>query len=169
MRRLSTASNFVFGARRLQLLPKLPTLVPTGWRDAPATVRCAEASLSTLPEVRSSRGCQPLSKMHSYTDCCKKRAIRMTRTKPLGNRDKFTIFVAYTFRKDSKVVSPRDIATIEYMIRQGTKQLEIYENPALRDCFLTDAMAEWARENQNTIAAMQRGSTRPDAALAPTT
>lgn len=90
----------------------------------------------------------------------------MTRTKPLGNRDKFTIFVAYTFRKDSKVVSPRDIATIEYMIRQGTKQLEMYENPALRDCFLTDEMAEWARENQNTIAAMQRNSKRPDAALA---
>jgi len=80
----------------------------------------------------------------------------MTRTKPPGNRDKFIIFVAYTFRKNSKSASPRDFATIEHMVRQGAKQLEMYENPALRDCFLTDEMALWAQENQATIAAMHR-------------
>jgi len=108
-----------------------------GWQHVSAAVRCAEASHSALPE---------------------KRAIRMTRTKPPGNREKFTIFVAYTFRRNSKLVSPRDISTIEYMIRQGTKQLEMYENPALRDCFLTDEMAKWAQDNQGTIVAMQRSS-----------
>jgi succinate dehydrogenase assembly factor 1 len=84
----------------------------------------------------------------------------MTRTKPPRNRDKFIIFVAYTFRKNSTLVSPRDFSTIEYMIRQGTKQLEMYENPSLRDCLLTDEMAEWAQENQVTIAAMHRNSPR---------
>ena len=82
----------------------------------------------------------------------------MTRTKPPGNRDKFIILVAHTFRRNSTLVSPRDFSTIEYMIRQGTKQLEMYENPSLRDCLLTDEMTEWAQENQATIIAMQRNS-----------
>lgn len=86
------------------------------------------------------------------------RALRMTRTKPPGNRDKFTIFVAYTFQKNSRLVSSRDFSTIEYMIRQGTKTIEMYENPALRDCFLTTEMVSWAQENQSRIAAMRRAA-----------
>lgn len=80
----------------------------------------------------------------------------MTRTKPPGNRDKFTIFVAYTFRKNARSVSTRDFSTIEWMIRQGTKQIEMFENPAMRDCFLSSEMAAWAEENQRRISAIGR-------------
>jgi len=136
--------------------PKL-ALPRVGRQHVPAAVRCAEASHSALPEVGSILEAYSFDGafLHGFV---KKRAIRMTRTKPPENREKFTIFVAYTFRRNTKLVSPRDISTIEYMIRQGTKQLEMYENPALRDCFLTDEMAKWAQDNQGTIVAMQRSS-----------
>lgn len=44
------------------------------------------------------------------------------------------------------------------MVRHGTKQLEMYENPALRDCMLNGEMAAWANrpENQTRVAALRR-------------
>ncbi|KAF8305647.1 hypothetical protein DL93DRAFT_2089305 [Clavulina sp. PMI_390] len=85
-----------------------------------------------------------------------RRALRMTRTKPPATRTKFLTYVTYTFHRNAKLVSPREFSTIEYMIRQGTKQLEMYENPALRDCFLNEEMAEWVKleANRKRVAAL---------------
>lgn len=88
----------------------------------------------------------------------------MTRTKPPANRLKFLIFVNYTFRKNSRSVSTRDFSAIEWMIRQGTKQIEMYENPALRDCLLSREMVDWAEqsENRSRVNALERNKSGLD-------
>ncbi|KAF9516429.1 hypothetical protein BS47DRAFT_1259885, partial [Hydnum rufescens UP504] len=75
-----------------------------------------------------------------------RRALRMTTAKPALARPKFRLFVHYHFRKNA-AISPRDIGTVEYLLRQGIKQVDMYENPSIRDCHLTYDMLEWARRN----------------------
>ena len=75
----------------------------------------------------------------------------MTNTKPAQVRPKFRLFVHYHFRKNA-TVSPRDIGTVEYLLRQGTKQVEMYENASIRDCHLTHDILEWAhRSNRREL------------------
>ena len=71
------------------------------------------------------------------------RALRMVSSKPPITQDKFRLFVRYTFKTQAASVSPRDIAAIEHMLRRGRRQLEMYEDPKVRDCFVTNDMLQW--------------------------
>ncbi|EJF63422.1 hypothetical protein DICSQDRAFT_55520 [Dichomitus squalens LYAD-421 SS1] len=76
-----------------------------------------------------------------------RRALRMANSKPLAAQPKFRLFVRYTFKTEAASISPRDIATIEHRLRRGRRQLEMYEDPKVRDCFVSSEMVQWGAQN----------------------
>ncbi|KZV70213.1 hypothetical protein PENSPDRAFT_685721 [Peniophora sp. CONT] len=76
-----------------------------------------------------------------------RKALRMTRAKPPATRPKFELFVRHAFRTSAASVSPRELTTIEYLIRRGGRQLEMFESPDVRDVTLSAEMQAWAREH----------------------
>ncbi|KAM6494343.1 hypothetical protein JOM56_010704 [Amanita muscaria] len=73
-----------------------------------------------------------------------RRALRMTNTKPPLARPKFRLFVQYTFRTNATNITPRDVSTIEHLLRKGRRQLEMYEDPSVKDCWVSQDMKTWA-------------------------
>lgn len=67
----------------------------------------------------------------------------MADSKPEAVRPKFRLFVRYTFHSNASKVSPRNVSSIEHLLRKGTKQIEQFEDSAVKDCFLSQAMVEW--------------------------
>jgi succinate dehydrogenase assembly factor 1 len=74
--------------------------------------------------------------------------------KPAETRAKFDLLIRYTFRTQAASVSPRQISAIEHLLRKGNRQLDIYEAPLVKDCYVSREMKEW-----NT--AFRRGSNLP--------
>ena len=70
-------------------------------------------------------------------------ALRIARTKPVETRAKFDISIRYTFRTRAASVGPRQIDAIERLLRKGERQLEIYEAPFVKDCYISREMKEW--------------------------
>lgn len=84
----------------------------------------------------------------------------MVRDKPLPVQPKFRLFVDYEFRHNGARVNPRDIATVEYVIRKGLKQVEMYENKSIKDCWVSREMIEWGRaRKEGRISATPMTST----------
>ncbi|KAG1748634.1 hypothetical protein EDB19DRAFT_215284 [Suillus lakei] len=79
-----------------------------------------------------------------------RRALRMVRTKPALTQPKFLLFVRYNFHTQSSSVSPRDIAAIEHLLRRGQRQLEMYEQPSVRDCQISQAMNDWEQSQRES-------------------
>ncbi|THU87046.1 hypothetical protein K435DRAFT_356690 [Dendrothele bispora CBS 962.96] len=50
-----------------------------------------------------------------------RRALRMVKTKPASKQHKFSLFVRYTFRTNASSVSPRNVSTIEHLLRKGKR------------------------------------------------
>ncbi|KAI0720492.1 hypothetical protein C8T65DRAFT_567705 [Cerioporus squamosus] len=76
-----------------------------------------------------------------------RRALRMVNTKPAASQPRFKLYVRYTFKTQASSVSPRDISAIEHMLRKGRRQLEMYEDPQVRDCFVSNDMVQWGARN----------------------
>ncbi|KAI0056569.1 hypothetical protein BV25DRAFT_1832113 [Artomyces pyxidatus] len=76
-----------------------------------------------------------------------RRALRMVRTKPPATRDKFRLFVRYSFKTQTTTVSPRQVSTVEHLIRRGRRQLETYESPTVKDCWVSQEMRDWERKD----------------------
>ncbi|KAG6831941.1 hypothetical protein H0H92_006542 [Tricholoma furcatifolium] len=74
-----------------------------------------------------------------------RRALRMVRTKPDNTRPKFLLFVRYTFHTNASSVSSRNVSAVEHLLRKGTRQLEMYENPTVKDCWVSNEMLEWEK------------------------
>jgi len=72
-----------------------------------------------------------------------RRALRMVRTKPADTRPKFDLLVRYTFRTQASSVSPRQVSAIEHLLRRGARQIEMYENTAVKDCWVSQEMRDW--------------------------
>ncbi|KAK0464314.1 uncharacterized protein EV420DRAFT_1036615 [Desarmillaria tabescens] len=72
-----------------------------------------------------------------------RRALRMVQTKPPSTRAKFLLFVRYNFHQNATNVSPRQVSVIEHLMRQGRKQIEMYEDPSVKDCWVSKEMREW--------------------------
>ena len=71
----------------------------------------------------------------------------MANSKPPVAQPKFRLFVRYTFKTQAASISPRDIAAIEHLLRRGRRQLEMYEDPKVRDCFVSSEMVQWGAQN----------------------
>ncbi|KAI0071697.1 hypothetical protein K474DRAFT_1568039, partial [Panus rudis PR-1116 ss-1] len=74
-----------------------------------------------------------------------RRALRMVRTKPPTAQPKFRLFINYTFKTQSRTLSPRDVSAIEHLLRKGKRQVEMYEDEKVRDCWVSSEMREWER------------------------
>jgi len=74
-------------------------------------------------------------------------ALRMAKRKPEIVRPKFRLFVRYTFHSNASNVSPRNVSSIEHLLRKGARQLEQLEDPAVKDCFLSREMVEWGQNH----------------------
>ncbi|KAH9854678.1 hypothetical protein C2E23DRAFT_883775 [Lenzites betulinus] len=76
-----------------------------------------------------------------------RRALRMVSMKPPPSQPKFRLFVRYSFKTQGGAVSPRNISAIEHLLRRGKRQIEMYEDPNVRDCWVSSEMTEWAGRN----------------------
>jgi len=76
----------------------------------------------------------------------------MVRTKPPSAQEKFLLFTRYHFRERGGParVSPRNITAVEYLVRQGLKQVEMFENPATKDCRVSEEMRKWEEGWRNS-------------------
>lgn len=85
-----------------------------------------------------------LASIQLNTPC---RCLRCIRTKPPATRPKFLLYAQYQFQHPSKggSVSKRDFGTIEYLLRQGKKTLEMWETGGVNDCWVTKDMQEWGK------------------------
>ncbi|KAI9058361.1 hypothetical protein FKP32DRAFT_1606788 [Trametes sanguinea] len=77
-----------------------------------------------------------------------RRALRMVNTKPPAAQSKFRLFVRYSFKTQATSVSPRNISTIEHLLRRGRRQIEMYEDPSVRDCWVSSEMEDWGKRNK---------------------
>ncbi|KAG1774813.1 hypothetical protein EV702DRAFT_470278 [Suillus placidus] len=84
-----------------------------------------------------------------------RRALRMVRTKPALTQPKFLLFVRYNFHTQASSVSPRDVAAIEHLLRRGRRQLEMYEQPSVRDCQISQAMSDWEQTRHGSRTTSQ--------------
>ncbi|RDB18007.1 Succinate dehydrogenase assembly factor 1, mitochondrial [Hypsizygus marmoreus] len=73
-----------------------------------------------------------------------RRALRMVNTKPPNARPKFLLFVRFAFRTSASNISPRNVSAIEHLLRKGGRQLEMYEDDAVKDCWVSSEMLTWA-------------------------
>jgi len=70
----------------------------------------------------------------------------MVKTKPKPTQDKFLLYVRYTFRQNALSVSYRDVSAIEHLLRKGARQLDVYEDTGVKDCFASKTMIEWKEQ-----------------------
>lgn len=70
-------------------------------------------------------------------------ALRMVRTKAPSTRPKFLLIVRYNFRTQVSAISPRDISAIEHLLRRGRRQIQVSEDPNVKDCWVSQEMKDW--------------------------
>lgn len=74
-----------------------------------------------------------------------KRSLKLVASKSSETRSHWFQFVAHQFRSSSLGggLKKRDTATIEYLLRRGTKMLEQYEHPGVRNVSVPDSDRRW--------------------------
>ncbi|KAJ7095864.1 hypothetical protein B0H15DRAFT_827401 [Mycena belliarum] len=77
-----------------------------------------------------------------------RRALRIPRTKPAPTRAKWDLMIRYTFRKNAASASPRAVSVIEHLLRTGTRQVSMYEDRSVTDCWVSTEMRQWADTQQ---------------------
>ncbi|KZT12068.1 uncharacterized protein LAESUDRAFT_640957 [Laetiporus sulphureus 93-53] len=81
-----------------------------------------------------------------------RRALRMANSKPPAARPKFMLFVRYTFRTQAAAISSRDVSAIEHLLRRGKRQVEVYEDSKVCDCWVSAEMLQWAEREKRQRA-----------------
>ncbi|EFW14531.1 conserved hypothetical protein [Coccidioides posadasii str. Silveira] len=61
-----------------------------------------------------------------------RQCLREIRKKPVGSQANFKRYARQEFQKN-RDVNRKDFATIEYLLRRGQKQLEMYASPGIRN------------------------------------
>jgi succinate dehydrogenase assembly factor 1 len=78
--------------------------------------------------------------------------LRIPRTKPSPTRPKWELMLRYTFRKNAaSVSSPRAISVIEHLLRTGRRQVSMYEDKSVKDCWVSDEMREWDAQQKQKL------------------
>jgi len=74
-----------------------------------------------------------------------RRSLKLVASKPLETRHHWFQFVSHQFRSAELGggLKKRDTASIEYMLRRGTKMLEQYESKGVRDVNLPQSDKRW--------------------------
>lgn len=63
--------------------------------------------------------------------------LRESRKKPPATRPHFEKFIRYEFHKSINF-DKRDFAAIEFLLRKGRRQLDIYSSPDIKDIQIPD-------------------------------
>ncbi|TFK64621.1 hypothetical protein BDN72DRAFT_846385 [Pluteus cervinus] len=87
-----------------------------------------------------------------------RRALRITNSKPPQTRSKFRLFVRYTFHMNAANVSPREVGAVEYLLRKGKRQIEAFEDPAVKDCWVSGEMRAWDQTRNKRMPAQPQSS-----------
>ena len=82
----------------------------------------------------------------------------MVNTKPSQTRPRFLLFIRYTFHTNAASVSPRNISAIEHCLRKGGRQLEMYEDNAVTDCWVSADMIAWDVKWRASVSVNAAGS-----------
>ncbi|RDI76378.1 hypothetical protein Vi05172_g13639 [Venturia inaequalis] len=61
-----------------------------------------------------------------------RKCMRAANKKPAETKDKFKDFTRSEFRKHLEL-NKKDFSTIEFLLRKGNRQLEIYEDPGIKN------------------------------------
>ncbi|PGH10821.1 hypothetical protein AJ80_07372 [Polytolypa hystricis UAMH7299] len=61
-----------------------------------------------------------------------RRCLREIRKKPVESQANFKAYARDEFRKNLSI-SKKDFSTIEYLLRKGKRQLEMYSSPGIRN------------------------------------
>ncbi|RAK98334.1 succinate dehydrogenase assembly factor 1 [Aspergillus ibericus CBS 121593] len=61
-----------------------------------------------------------------------RKCLRETRKKPIETRENFRGYARAEFRKHASV-SKKDFSAVEYLLRKGQRQLEMYSSPGIRN------------------------------------
>ncbi|KAG2025667.1 hypothetical protein GB937_002387 [Aspergillus fischeri] len=61
-----------------------------------------------------------------------RKCLREIRKKPSETRSNFKAYTRAEFRKNMSV-SKKDFSAIEYLLRKGNRQLEMYSSPGIRN------------------------------------
>ncbi|KAL6235145.1 hypothetical protein BDW75DRAFT_240427 [Aspergillus navahoensis] len=61
-----------------------------------------------------------------------RKCLREIRKKPIESRNNFKYYARTEFEKHISV-SKKDFSAIEYLLRKGSRQLEIYSSPEIRN------------------------------------
>lgn len=72
----------------------------------------------------------------------------MAKSKPPKSQPKFNLFVRYTFKTQAAALSSRDVSAIEHLLRKGKRQVEMYEDPKVKDCWVSEQMREWEKKER---------------------
>lgn len=64
----------------------------------------------------------------------------MVRTKPPLTQPKFLLVLRYTFHANASAISPRNVSAVEHLLRKGTRQIEMYEDDAVKDVWVSSEM-----------------------------
>ncbi|KAF7299022.1 hypothetical protein MIND_00850500 [Mycena indigotica] len=79
-----------------------------------------------------------------------RRALRIPRSKPEASRSKWNLMLRYTFRTQAARAHPGAFSTIEYLLRAGRRQIDMFEHPSVKDCHVSAEMQSWQTEHKNT-------------------
>jgi len=61
-----------------------------------------------------------------------RRCLRSAMKKPEETRQNFVVFAREEFKRNAEI-DKKDFGAIEHLLRKGQRQLEIYENPSIRN------------------------------------
>ena len=95
-----------------------------GSLSSPSLFTCTFTSHTTSNMVRGTR----LSGLQRDVLSLYRKCLRAARTKPAENRSNFYAFARHEFERNIHM-DKKDFSTIEFLLRKGTRQLEIYEAP----------------------------------------
>jgi succinate dehydrogenase assembly factor 1 len=70
-----------------------------------------------------------------------RRCLRAARLKPVANRPNFESFTRREFTRNI-ALDKKDFSAIEFLLRKGQKQLEVYEAPNIRNIAGWNALKE---------------------------
>ncbi|KAJ7675828.1 hypothetical protein DFH06DRAFT_977062 [Mycena polygramma] len=85
-----------------------------------------------------------------------RRALRIPRSKPPETRAKWDLMIRFTFRKNAATASPRAVGVIEHLLRAYTRQVNMYEDKSVKDCWVSEEMSDWGHQRRNKRRIIER-------------
>ena len=72
----------------------------------------------------------------------------MVNTKSDFAQPKFRLFIRFSFHTNASKVSARDVSSVEHLLRKWTRQIELYEDPGVKDCWVSEEMISWNEQHK---------------------